>query len=157
MAAIARIACLLLVASATGACMRAGSARVATCEPELATETLTVVSAIGSVTQLTVEIAATDADRATGLAGRDAIPAGCGMLFRYPAPTRNAFWMRGVHQSLDIAFIGPDGRIAEVVTLQPCGSACPRHAPAEAYESALEVRGGLLAELGIAVGDRVED
>ena len=81
MAPAARIACLLLIAWTTGGCMRAESSRVSTCEPRLATETLTVVSAIGAVTQLTVEIAETDADRATGLAGRDSIPHGCGMLF----------------------------------------------------------------------------
>ena len=156
MAAVARVAFVLLVAWAMGGCIGAGSSPVATCEPRLATETLTVVSAIGSVTQLTVEIAATDADRATGLAGRDAIPAGCGMLFRYPAPTRNGFWMRGVRQPLDVAFLGPDGRIAEVVTLEPCAGSCPRHTPESQYGSVLEVRGGLLAELGIGIGDRIE-
>ena len=64
--------------------------------------------------------------------------------------------MRGVRQALDLAFIAPDGRIAEIVTLPPCATSCPRHTPAAAYGSVLEVRGGLLGELGIAVGDRVE-
>ena len=152
---IGRLAIVLLVAWASVACQPAASSATV-CRPRLATQPLWVVSAGGSATRFTVEIAATDAERATGLAGRDDIPDGCGMLFRYAVATRHPFWMRGVRQALDVAFIAPDGRIAEIVTLQPCIASCPRHTPAADYTSVLEVRGGLLAALGIAAGDRVE-
>ena len=122
------------------------------CAPRLPTTTVTLAGATEAT--LAVEIADAAGDRERGLGGRATLPSGCGMLFRYPAPVRNAFWMRGMAFPLDIAFADGDGRIVEVVTLEPCAvDPCPTHVPAAPYRMALEVGAGTLAALGIGVGD----
>lgn len=74
---------------------------------------------------LTVEVAATDAQRAYGLMERGQLPADTGMLFTYPEPQspESGFWMFRTRIPLDIAFLGPGG---EIRSMQPCTSPDPR-------------------------------
>lgn len=124
------------------------------CAPRLPTTTVTLDGA--TETTLTAEIADAADDRERGLAGRATLPSGCAMLFRYPTPVRNAFWMRGMAFPIDIAFADGDGRIVEIVTLDRCtADPCPTHVPVAPYRFALEVGAGTLAALGIGVGDRL--
>ena len=143
----------LVMVLAGGAC--AGGP--APCAAVLPTTTITLVAAdgTGSDHRLTVELAETDADRARGLSGRASLGDRCGMLFRYPEPVRNGFWMRDMGFPLDIAFADAGGTIVDVVTLQPCEAACPRYEPATAYTVVLEVGAGALDAMGIGVGDRL--
>lgn len=139
---------------AAGAC----TAGPATCAAVLPTTSITLSDADGSGADqhLTVELAETDGDRARGLSGRASLGDRCGMLFRYPEPVRNRFWMRDMQFPLDIAFADAGGTIIDVVTLQPCDEpACPRYAPPTAYTEALEVAAGALDAMGIGVGDRL--
>lgn len=77
-----------------------------------------------------------------------------GMLFTYPGEQRLSFWMRNTIIPLDIAFIRGDGEIVTIYTMAPLET---RTYPSiEPAQFALEVRAGLLAELGITVGDHVE-
>lgn len=59
------------------------------------------------------EVADTSASRRLGLGNRDSLCADCAMLFRFGAPGRYGFWMKGMRFPLDIAWI-QDGRIVHI-------------------------------------------
>lgn len=142
----------LLLALVASGC----AAAAAPCGGTLPTTEVTLVDAARREHRLTVEVADTDDERARGLAGRRDLPPACGMLFEYPEPVRNPFWMRGMAFPLDIAFVDASGTIIEVVSLPPCGDgACPATVPRQAYTRALEVNAGVLERLKIGAGDRL--
>jgi uncharacterized membrane protein (UPF0127 family) len=108
-----------------------------------------------------VEAARTQAQRSKGLMERDHLEPEAGMLFLYreTQTSRNGFWMYRTRIPLDIAFLGEDGRIVTIATMQPCESStpgdCPVTRPDGAYAAALEVNAGYFAERGIKEGDCV--
>lgn len=131
-------------------------------EPIVSFDTARVCIATATDTlPLTVEVAATDAQRAYGLMERDQLPADAGMLFTYaePQPPESGFWMFRTRIPLDIAFLGPEGEIRSIQTMQPCTSPDPRWCDAYPagveFQAALEVNQGFFAARGIDVGDRV--
>lgn len=109
----------------------------------------------------TVEVAATEVQRQSGLMGRESLAAGTGMWFQYSNELipKHGFWMYGVPFPLDIAFISAAGRIVSITTMEPCLAADPKACPAyyseKPFKSALEVNAGFFAEAGIGVGDKV--
>ncbi|SFU45463.1 DUF192 domain-containing protein [Halomonas korlensis] len=111
--------------------------------------------------RLMVETARTQAQRSKGLMDRDHLDPDAGMLFLYPQTqsSRNGFWMYRTRIALDIAFIGEEGQIVAIETMQPCEasspSECPVTRPGAAYGAALEVNAGYFEEQGIRVGDCV--
>ncbi|ANF56180.1 DUF192 domain-containing protein [Halotalea alkalilenta] len=111
---------------------------------------------------LEVELAGTVEQRARGLMQRESLPEDGGMLFIYGGreqPASNGYWMYRTLIPLDIAFIGGDGRIHSIRTMEPCRSRtamnCPSYYPEAPYIAALEVEGGYLERHGIEVGDRI--
>ncbi|MFP6596924.1 MAG: DUF192 domain-containing protein [Candidatus Hydrogenedentota bacterium] len=89
-------------------------------------------------------------DQARGLMGLGSIPEDSGMLFSYVQPLYLTFWMKNTFIPLDLAFIGPDMRINEIVSLEPLSlerieSKCPSM-------MALEVNRGTLVRFGVTVG-----
>ena len=82
---------------------------------------------------------------------------GSTILFLFGRPVRSAFHMYNVHAALDIAFIGDDGSINEILRMEPYQLASrkqPVYRPRQAFVAALEARAGFFAEMGIRVGDR---
>ncbi len=76
------------------------------------------------------------------------------MLFPSDVPAQRSFWMKNTPISLDIIFIGVDGRINNIETAVPYSlDSVPS---VGAASSVLEIRGGLAQELGIVPGDKVE-
>jgi uncharacterized membrane protein (UPF0127 family) len=108
----------------------------------------------GGTHRFTVEIARTPEQQAQGLMHRQSLAPDRGMLFPYDPPQDASFWMKNTLIPLDIIFIRADGRIARIAanttphSLEPVPSGEP-------VATVLEIRGGLAAELGIAVGDQV--
>jgi uncharacterized membrane protein (UPF0127 family) len=116
-------------------------------------EQLTVETAAGPA-QFTVEVADDDAEQARGLMFRDSLADDAGMLFDFEQPHVASFWMRNTVISLDIIFIGMDGRIINIAERTTPYSDAPIPA-AGLTRGVLEIRGGRAEELGIAPGDRV--
>lgn len=108
---------------------------------------------IGSQT-VTAEIAATDAQRATGLMHRFSLAADGAMLFVFEAPSRRSFWMANVHFPLSIAFIDANGTIINIEDMAPYDVRATWSAGPILY--ALEMRKGWFAQKGIAAGARVQ-
>jgi uncharacterized membrane protein (UPF0127 family) len=102
-----------------------------------------------------VEVAKSGEEQARGLMFRTAMGPDEGMIFPMDPPRDASFWMRNTVIPLDIIYIAPDGRIANIAANAvpynetPLPSAGP-------VKGVLELNGGRAAALGIVAGDRVE-
>ena len=143
----------LLVVAAFSACTLQGSFRVGTPTP-VYTVTLAIENAEGEWQELTVEIADSPQERATGLMDVEYMDEDTGMLFVFEGETKSGFWMKDTRIPLSIAFIASDGVILETQDMEPLSTAL--HRPAQAYSYALEVNQGWFERHGLGAGDRVE-
>jgi uncharacterized membrane protein (UPF0127 family) len=104
--------------------------------------------------ELTVEIADSEEERLRGLMGRESLPERSGILFVHEADTNGSFWMKDTLVPVSIAFIAADGRILEILDMEPCAAdPCPLYSPGVRYRLALEVNRGAFSRWGVAVGD----
>ncbi|MDY6769274.1 MAG: DUF192 domain-containing protein [Candidatus Nanohaloarchaea archaeon] len=78
-------------------------------------ETATVTTPAGTIQ---VAVADTPQERQEGLMGRSQVPLD-GMLFVFPRPAQQTFWMKDTRVPLDIVFIGEDGRVLNVAAADP--------------------------------------
>ncbi|GAB4479820.1 MAG: hypothetical protein OHK0018_11180 [Erythrobacter tepidarius] len=101
-----------------------------------------------------VELAASPEAQARGLMFRTELGDFEGMIFPSGTPQPRSFWMKNTPLSLDIIFIGPDGRISNIAadTVPYSLEVIPSEGPVSAV---LELRAGRAKALGIAAGDRV--
>ena len=103
-----------------------------------------------------VEVADDVKERAEGLMYREQLADNAGMLFIYSKPQPVDFWMKNTPLSLDIVYVRADGTIARISEnatpmseeLLPSG---------EPIKAVLEVKGGTMRALGVAVGDRLRN
>ena len=117
------------------------------------TATLAVDRAAGPTLSLDIELADSGVRRSRGLMFRETLPAESGMLFLFPADTGGGFWMRNTLIPLSIAFIGADGRIQEILDMQPLDESLVT--PADRYRWALEVNQGWFSDNDVRPGDGV--
>jgi len=102
-----------------------------------------------------VEVAATPEQQSKGLMFRTKLGDDEGMIFPMNPPRGASFWMRNTVISLDLIFIGADGRISNLAANAIPYDESPL-SPAGLVKGVLELRGGRAAELGIVAGDKVE-
>lgn len=116
-------------------------------------EPLTVVTASGEHA-FWVEIADDEAERQRGLMYRQPLADDRGMLFEFPDVAERGFWMRNTPSSLDIIYIGADGRIVSIArhTTPYSEASIPSRGPAKGV---LELRAGRSEEIGAQPGDLV--
>jgi len=102
-------------------------------------------------------LADTDERRQRGLMGRQDLAGYDGMVFRFPAPTTSAFFMRNTPLPLSIAWFDRDGGFVASADMAPCPDRpdCPLYAPDRPYLTALEVTRGGLKALGIGPGSSI--
>ncbi len=141
----AAVAAVLLLLAAL---LRSAGPALALPQSELLVETAS------SQFRFEVEIADDPSERAQGLMFRETLADNAGMLFLYPKPQEVEFWMKNTPLSLDIVFVRQDGTIARIAerTTPFSEATIPS---GEAVIAVLEVKGGLMRELGIAAGDRL--
>lgn len=110
---------------------------------------------------LTVEVAATEQERAKGLGGRDSLDPNSGMLFVFDKPGRPQFWMKGMRFPLD--FIWIDGRrVVGIIENVPApqkdpDGVLPLYSSTVDVDKVLEVNAGYVKSHGIAVGDSLRE
>jgi uncharacterized membrane protein (UPF0127 family) len=126
-----------------------GAATVRASEPQVVE-----IATRNGVHVLSVELAATDEERARGLMHRRQLPEEHGMLFDFEREEPVSMWMRNTYISLDMIFIQGDGRILRIAErTEPLSERIiPSGGPVRAV---LEVAGGTAKKLGIAPGDRI--
>jgi hypothetical protein len=113
-----------------------------------------VVERGGKKLPFKVELAASPEAQARGLMFRTELGDNEGMLFPSDVPQPRSFWMKNTPLSLDIIFIGADGRVLNIAadTVPYSLDSVTSNGPASAV---LELRAGRAKELGIVAGDRV--
>lgn len=104
--------------------------------------------------KIQAELATTPTTRQRGLMYRSTLGASQGMLFVFAQPARQCFWMKNTKLALDAAFIATDGRIVDIVPLQPLDETA--HCSTKAVGYVLEVRRGWFNKRRIKEGDRVQ-
>ncbi len=124
-------------------------------QPELPTESLSILTQRGAVLDFTVEMALTPEQQRMGLMFRTSMPLDGGMLFVFPQPRTASFWMRNTLISLDMLFIAADGTVVNIAERTETRSD-RSYRSAGPVRAVLEINGGLSALLGITAGDRVE-
>ena len=89
----------------------------------------------------------------TDLDGRD------GMLFQFPTPNTDRFWMRNTVLPLTGVWFGADGAFIDAIDMTPCPDAepnCPLYGPGRPATTVLELPLGTLQGLRIGEGSRLE-
>jgi hypothetical protein len=108
--------------------------------------------------RVAVDVVDTPELRERGLSGRPALGEYEGMLFLFPTPQIQTFWMKGMNFPLDILWIR-EGRIVGISPHVPPPPRMlrmlPRYSSPEPCDVVLEVRGGQAKRWGLAVGDSV--
>ncbi len=107
--------------------------------------------------------AVTEAQREAGLMNKRVTHATT-MLFAFPAPVRQPFWMYQTNTSLDMIWIGASGSSGTVMYVQADAQPCPT-LPCQDYPAdvqaplanyVIEAAAGFAAANGIAVGTTIE-
>jgi uncharacterized membrane protein (UPF0127 family) len=101
--------------------------------------------------EISVEVARTEAQREHGLMGRTDLGPRDGMIFVFDRDDHLSFWMKNTPTALSIAFLSSEGRILEIVDMEPYSQKVIRSRLSARY--ALEMRQGAFAALGIREGD----
>jgi uncharacterized membrane protein (UPF0127 family) len=104
--------------------------------------------------KLTAEVAADEAQRAQGLMYRRMMPENRGMLFVFPQPAPQSFWMMNTFLPLSIAFIDERGAIINIADMQ--AQTTNPHPSARPAKYALEMNQGWFGKRGIKPGARVD-
>jgi len=114
-----------------------------------------VIRGPGGVAEVSLEVAATPAERERGLMYRSSLAEGRGMLFVFDEDGNHGFWMKNTVIPLDMLFIARDGTVVGVhANATPLSTANISVGKSSRY--VLEVPGGWAARHGIAAGARVE-
>lgn len=100
-----------------------------------------------------VEIADEPSERGAGLMFRETMADDHGMLFVFQATRPVGFWMKNTIMPLDLVFIGEDGRVKAIRQGEPYSEAVI--APDVPVRFVLELKAGIAAKAGIAIGDPV--
>ena len=108
------------------------------------------------------EVADTPARRQKGLSGHAPLTQDQGMLFVFPAPARQSFWMIDMTFPLDMIWIGADKKVAGITANIPAPSPgtlpqdLPLYQSPEPAQYVLEVNAGWAEKQGIKLGDQAE-
>jgi len=103
-----------------------------------------------------VEIADNPGEWAMGLSFRDSLPEDRGMLFIFPKPQIQKFWMKDTRMPLDMIWIGSGRVIGIAENAQPeTGPSYIIYESPGTADQVLEINGGLAERLGIKIGDSV--
>ncbi|MGH2586593.1 MAG: DUF192 domain-containing protein [Dehalococcoidia bacterium] len=80
---------------------------------------LTFTTSSGETVPLAVEVADDSDEMSCGLMHRTELADDQGMLFAYTSDTSGGFWMRNTLIPLAIAYVGADGRIVDILEMEP--------------------------------------
>ncbi len=124
------------------------------CRSKLEKRNLTILKSDGTQVSVLAEIAEKQEDRNRGFMERKNIPQGTGMLFIFEYDQILNFWMKNTPTPLSIAYISKDGKIRDILDMQPFSLADITSSGYVRY--ALEVPQGWFGKNGIAVGDSLK-
>ena len=104
-----------------------------------------------------LRVADSPEERRVGLMGVEALDEDDGMVFVFDGEQDGPFWMKDTLIPLSIAFWGNDGRLLDILEMEPCtADPCPTYSSRAPYTHALEMNAHWFDDRGIEIGDRVE-
>jgi uncharacterized protein len=103
--------------------------------------------------QIDAQIALTPQQQQTGLMYRKEMPQAEGMLFVFEQASTQCFWMKNTLLPLTAAFVADDGRIVNLVDMQPLS--LDSHCSEEPVRFVLEMNQGWFAKKNIKKGTRL--
>jgi uncharacterized membrane protein (UPF0127 family) len=104
-----------------------------------------------------LSVADSPEERRVGLMGVEALDEDGGMVFVFDGEQDGSFWMKDTLIPLSIAFWGADGRLLDILEMEPCtADPCPTYSARAPYTHALEMNAHWFDDRGIEIGDRVE-
>lgn len=102
-----------------------------------------------------VQVVLTPSETQQGLMYRDSLPEDSGMLFVFEQTRQLSFWMKNTRIPLDIAYIRPDGTIAEIYPMYPFNTdSVP--SVGQNLSIALEMDQGWFASKGLKPGAQLD-
>jgi uncharacterized protein len=108
---------------------------------------------------ITVEVAATDQEKAQGLMFRESMPKDAGMVFPFDGLEIRPFWMKNCHFPLDMIYATKDGTIVDVLkNVPPCApdpAPCENVTPKAKADTVLEVNAGVADAQGAVLGAKL--
>ncbi len=113
-----------------------------------------VIREDGSRHSFETELAVTSEQQAIGMMFRDAYPDTRGMLFPFRRLRIASFWMKNCLIPLDMVFVRRNGTIANIAAMTEPMTLTGYRSKGHVI-AVFEVRGGLMAELGIKAGDKL--
>jgi len=102
---------------------------------------------------LKVEVAANDAALQQGLMFREKLGHDEGMLFVFGEPAYHSMWMKDTLIALSVAFLDADGRILNILDMEP--QTLDTHTAAGPAVYAIETNKGWFAGKKVKAGDKV--
>ena len=102
---------------------------------------------------LKVEVAANDAALQQGLMFREKLGRDEGMLFVFGEPAYHSMWMKDTLIALSVAFLDADGRILNILDMEP--QTLNTHTAAGPAVYAIETNKGWFAGKKVKAGDKV--
>jgi len=103
--------------------------------------------------KIDAQIAQTPQQREIGLMFRKDMPQAEGMIFVFEQPATQCFWMRNTLLPLTAAFVADDGRIVNLVDMQPLTE--NSHCSLEPVRYVLEMNQGWFAKKNIKKGAKL--
>jgi uncharacterized membrane protein (UPF0127 family) len=100
--------------------------------------------------QIDTQVALTPEQHQIGLMYRTEMPQGEGMLFVFPNPSQQCFWMKNTILPLTAAFVADDGSIVNLEDMKP--QTTDSHCSLKPVRYVLEMNQGWFAKKGIKPG-----
>ena len=122
----------------------------ATWSQELPQITLQRARLGAGIYQIDVQLALTPTEQQTGLMHRKDMAQQEGMLFVFPQPSTQCFWMKNTLLPLTAAFVADGGRIVNLVDMKPLS--LDSHCSEEPVRFVLEMNQGWFAKKNIKAG-----
>ncbi len=102
----------------------------------------------------TLEVAADDYTRETGLMRRDSMPADHGMIFVFADEQATPFWMKDTRIPLDILFVAGSGKIISIRQMKPYDTS--NTYSAGPYQYAIELNLNRASQSRVKEGDMLK-
>ncbi|MFZ3219562.1 MAG: DUF192 domain-containing protein [Rhodoferax sp.] len=103
--------------------------------------------------QIDTQLALTPEQQGIGLMFRKEMPQHEGMLFVFPNPSRQCFWMKNTVLPLTAAFVADDGTIVNLEDMKP--QTTDSHCSARPVRYVLEMNQGWFAKKGLKAGAKL--
>jgi uncharacterized protein len=111
-----------------------------------------VILSVG-IHQIDAQVAQSPEQHQIGLMYRSDMPQGEGMLFVFPAPSKQCFWMKNTLLPLTAAFVADDGSIVNLEDMRP--QTTDSHCSLKPVRYVLEMNQGWFTKKGLKAGAKL--